>query len=436
MTDAPTRLAPASELKATLAAELEAARQRTASLLEPLSDDELTRQVSPLMSPLVWDLAHIGWFEELWLLRRIAGTEPLAGRYDRLYDAFEHGRAERAELPLMDPALARAYLADVRARALDGLEHADFDSADPLLENGFVYRMIIQHEHQHCETILATLNLRNEPYPLPAEVAPPARELPRREMLVDGGPFPLGTDEEPWAYDNERPAHEVDLQPFWLDTVPVTNGDYLAFVEAGGYDDRRLWTEAGWACRRDEGLERPQFWRRDGGGAWSRVRLGHAEELPLDQPVQHVCWYEADAFARWAGKRLPTEEEWELAASWDGAAKRRYPWGDAPDDRCANLSPSFGPQPVGAYPEGASPAGCEQLVGDAWEWTSSDFRGYPGFTAFPYAEYSEIFFGSDYKVLRGGSWATHPLAVRTTFRNWDFPTRRQIFAGFRCARDA
>jgi iron(II)-dependent oxidoreductase len=196
----------------------------------------------------------------------------------------------------------------------------------------------------------------------------------------------------------------------------------------------------GWSWRIEGSLEHPQFWRRGDDGAWSRYRFGNFEPVPLDEPVQHVCWYEAEAYARWTGKRLPTELEWEKAASWDPVAdrKRRFPWGDeAPGSEHANLGGRrFGPAPAGAYPAGASAYGVHQLVGDVWEWTSSDFRGYPGFEAFPYREYSEVFFETEQKVLRGGSWATHPLVARTTFRNWDFPIRRQIFAGFRCARSA
>jgi iron(II)-dependent oxidoreductase len=163
---------------------------------------------------------------------------------------------------------------------------------------------------------------------------------------------------------------------------------------------------------------------------------------PVDpaRPVCHVCYHEAEAYATWAGKRLPTEYEWEAAASWDPAtgSARAFPWGDEPvTPQLANIDQlSFDVAPVGAYPHNVSALGCYGMIGDVWEWTSSDFHGYPGFEAFPYPEYSQVFFGPEYKVLRGGSWATRPGAIRNTFRNWDYPIRRQIFSGFRCARDA
>ncbi len=426
------------DLKQTVATELHSARQRSLSLLEPLSDHDLRAQHSHLMSPLVWDLAHVGHYEELWLIRNLTGAPPTCAEYDDIYDAFKHPRRERPSLPILGPADARTFVADVRARALDVLDHAELDSA--LLRNAFVYGMVVQHEHQHDETMLATVQLRDTAYPVVEDPQPHGRPLGTAEVFVDAGPFVMGTDLEPWAYDNERPAHEVDLDAFWIDTAPVTNADFAAFVADGGYDRRVWWTDGGWAWRSESALEHPQFWMRDGAGWWLRTRLGAVEVLPADEPVQHVCWYEADAYARWAGKRLPTETEWEKAASWDPASgrKRRYPWGDEPPrPDLANLGQRrLGPDPVGSHPLGVSPYGCHQMVGDVWEWTSSDFEAYPGFASFPYREYSEVFFGSDFKVLRGGSWATHPLAMRTTFRNWDYPIRRQIFAGFRCARDA
>ncbi|MFD1213849.1 SUMF1/EgtB/PvdO family nonheme iron enzyme, partial [Arthrobacter sp. GCM10027362] len=267
----------------------------------------------------------------------------------------------------------------------------------------------------------------------PASAALPA------EVLVPAGPFTMGTSVEPWALDNERPAHLVDLPAYWLDTLPVTNAGYQRFMDDGGYRDRRWWTAEGWAHRSAAGLQAPQFWRREG-GSWLRRRFGVTEPVPADEPVQHVCWYEADAYARWAGRRLPTEAEWEKAARYDPASgrSRRYPWGDQdPGPRHANLGgAALRPAPAGSYPDGASPLGVRQLIGDVWEWVASDFRPYPGFRAFPYREYSEVFFGTGYKVLRGGSWAADAAACRATFRNWDYPVRRQIFSGFRTARDA
>jgi iron(II)-dependent oxidoreductase len=427
------------DLKEIAARELEAVRARSLGLLEPVPEPDLKRQHSPLMSPLVWDLAHVGNYEEIWLLRTIAGLPASDPQLDDIYDAFKHARKERTRLRLLDPQQSRTYISNIRGMVFDTLEKIELDPANPLLAEGYVYGMVIQHEHQHDETMLATLNLRRSEYPLVEPEMPAGMPLAVKEVLVKGGVFQMGTDIEPWAYDNERRAHMVDLPSFWIDTAPVSNADYIGFIESGGYDEGRWWSQNGWAWRHEEGLEHPQFWIARG-GRWYRSRFGRIEPLALDEPVQHVCFYEAEAYAKWAGKRLPTEAEWEKAASWDPVAssKRRYPWGDErPAPEHANLEQRhFRPAPIGAYPAGVSPYGCHQLVGDVWEWTSSDFTAYPGYSWFPYKEYSDVFFDKGYKVLRGGSWATHPTAIRTTFRNWDFPIRRQIFCGFRCARDA
>ncbi|QKW22863.1 ergothioneine biosynthesis protein EgtB [Kitasatospora sp. NA04385] len=426
-------------LRELIAAELLTARERTAQLTEAVDDAELVAQHSPLMSPLVWDLAHIGNQEELWLLRNVGGRDPMHPEIDPLYDAFEHPRAERPRLPLLPPAEARAYAHEVRGRVLDLLAASPLEGA-PLLDAGFAFGMIAQHEQQHDETMLITHQLRTGPAVLDDPPPPAATGGPLApEVLLPAGPFTMGTDTEPWALDNERPAHQVDLPAFWLDTTPVSNGAYQRFLADGGYDDPRWWTPEGWAHRMSAGLSAPLFWQRDG-GQWLRRRFGRLEPVPEDEPVLHVSWYEADAYARWAGRRLPTEAEWEKAARHDPASgrSRRFPWGDAaPGPEHANLGQRhLRPAPVGAYPEGESPCGARQLIGDVWEWTSSDFTGYPGFTAWPYPEYSEVFFGPEYKVLRGGSFAVAPVACRGTFRNWDYPVRRQIFAGFRTARDA
>jgi iron(II)-dependent oxidoreductase len=361
------------DMKQRVAAELEVARARTTALMAPFSDEELTRQVSPLMSPLVWDLAHIGHFEELWISRRLGGAKPIFPEVDDTYDAFAHEREERPSLELLDPTAARTYLAEVRARSLAVLYEIELDSDDPLLCGGFAFGLVAQHEQQHVETMLQTIQLSG----LKHEGGQP-RVLTGGlgAALVEEGSFVMGTADEPWAYDNERPAHEAETGAFSIDVEPVSNGDYAAFLADGGWD------------------EPPLSWERDG-DAWVRRRFGRVEPVPRNEPVQHISWEEADAYARWAGKRLPSEAEWERAAK----------------------------------------LGVLRGVGSVWEWTSSDFAGYPGFRAFPYPEYSEVFFGPEYKVLRGASWATSPTVARVTFRNWDFPVRRQIFAGFRCASD-
>ena len=427
------------ELRSRIAAELDRTRARSAALTGAVDDDELARQHSPLMSPLVWDLAHIGNQEELWLVRDVGGREPVRQDIDELYDAFKHPRADRPALPLLDPAEARRYVSTVRDKVFDVLEAVPLEG-QPLVDGGFAFGMILQHEQQHAETMAATHQLRTGAPVLRAPAPPPAPSgaLPA-EVLVPAGEFTMGTSTEPWALDNERPAHAAHTDAYWIDTTPVSNGAYLEFLADGGYTDQRWWSEAGWAHRVEAGIEAPEFWHRDG-DRWWRTRLGVVEPVPLDEPVQHVNWYEADAYARWAGRRLPTEIEWEKAARYDPASgrSRRYPWGDEdPTPEHANLGQRYlQPAPVGSYPAGASPLGVRQLIGDVWEWTSSTLHGYPGFAAFPYREYSEVFFGPKYPILRGGSWATDRLACRGTFRNWDYPIRRQIFTGFRCARDA
>ena len=329
---------------------LEHARARTEGLLAPLADAQLTQSVSALQSPLVWDLAHIAYYEELWLLRRVGGRAAMLPELDELYDSFAHGRPERAELPLLTPQETRAYMGEVRGSVLDLLPQLALDGDDPLLHGGFVVGLVVQHELQHAETMAQTLALAGWISP----------ELPTVEaegdVLVGAGPFMLGSSQA-WAYDNERPAHVVELAPFRIDRALVTNAEYAAFAGDGAL----------------------------------------ASAAPT-QPVEHVSFHDAEAYARWAGKRLPTEAEWEKAA-----------------------------KTVGDELEHAS--------GAVWQWTSTSFDGYPGFHAFPYAEYSSPFFGNGYRVLRGGSWFTDPLVARTTFRNWDLPERRQIFSGIRCASD-
>jgi gamma-glutamyl hercynylcysteine S-oxide synthase len=416
----------------SLADELTRARARTLRLVE-FDDHELRRQYHPLMSPLVWDLAHIGQQEELWLLR--SGNPDAPGLLDPavegLYDAFVHSRASRVELPLMSPAEAHAYLNTVRDKVFDKLDALPSD--DP----GFAFGLVVSHENQHDETMLQALNLRSGTPLLDTGSRLPAGRpgVAGTSVLVPGGEFVLGADavSEPYSLDNERPAHTIDVPSFRIGRVPVTNGEWQQFMADGGYEQPRWWSDRGWPHRQEADLRAPQFWNPDG----TRIRFGHVEDVPADEPVQHVTFFEAEAYAAWAGARLPTEMEWEKACAWDPAARarRRFPWGASePTSHLANLGgDALRPAPVGAYPAGASAYGAEQMLGDVWEWTTSSLRPWPGFKPMIYEQYSQPFFDGDYKVLRGGSWAVAHGIVRPSFRNWDHPIRRQIFSGVRLA---
>jgi iron(II)-dependent oxidoreductase len=393
-------------LKEGIADRLADAREMTLLLIEPLSEEQLNRVYSPILSPLIWDLGHIANFEELWLVRQIGGRDPLHGELGDLYDAIEQPRKIRGELPILKGDEVRPYMEGVRERTLEVLDEIDLSAGndDRLLRDGFVYEMILAHEHQHNETMLQLLQLVDDYEP--AKVVTPDQSVSDGPEMVEaaGGSFEIGAVETGFAYDNERPRHVVEIAPFEIDRAPVTNGDWISFIE-------------------DTGAERPMYWEADGEGGWIRTAMGRSEPVDPSLPVIHVSWHDADAFAKWAGKRLPTEPEWEAAAT---GADRDH----------ANLDLlSFGCAPAGAYGDAASDCGAVQMLGDVWEWTSSDFTAYPGFEAFPYPEYSEVFFGDTHKVLRGGAWTTRRSVIRNSFRNWDLPERRQIFAGLRCARD-
>ena len=435
-TDAPYS---ASATKQEIAGLLTEARDRTLLLISGLSDKDLHQQHDPLMSPIIWDVGHIAHVEELWLTQNLDGPIEFS-EMPGMYNPFEHPRATRASLALPSLSEMTARLEEIRARVLDRLETVEFDDHNPLLRNAYVYHMVLQHEYQHNETILQTLQLKKgEPYHAPRARAFARRQSAPGEMVsFPGGMVTIGTEDRSAAYDNERPRHEVDLLPFLIDRHPVTNGRYLEFITDGAYQRAELWSEGGRRWLTESGANAPKYWTRDG-DSWISRTMDLTRAVDPARPVCHVCYYEAEAFAKWDGKRLPTEFEWEAAASWDPVSRqaRTYPWGDAkPDSQLANIDQlSFDTAPIATFERDLSPIGCYGMIGDVWEWTSSDFHGYPGFQSFPYKEYSEEFFGSDYKVLRGGSWATRPGAIRNTFRNWDYPIRRQIFSGFRCARD-
>ena len=437
-------LAPTVASAADAVQALTEARERTLALVESVSDEDLERVHSPLMSPLAWDLGHIAAFEDLWLTHRFAGQPLLRGELLDVYDAFETPRAGRGQLPFLRPAPAREYLDEVRARTLDTIAAGD-------IGDGLLHELVIRHEHQHNETMLQTLQLaRLRDYEPPirrsagatAHSAPSGRGGPSAptglEMIeVPAGPCTIGASDHGFAYDNERPRHHTDVRGFMIASEPITNATYLNFVEGGGYERREWWSDEGWSWKEEYDITHPGGWTADLAAEW---RLGKLEPLDSDRPVVHLSWFEADAFARAHGARLPTEIEWEKAATWDQEMEvaRPYPWGEDPPEPGVHANVDLlapGPAPAAASPAGASPYGCLAMIGDVWEWTSSAFDGYPGFVARPYREYSEVFFGPRYRVLRGGSWATRSRGSTPTFRNWDLPQRRQIFSGLRIARD-
>jgi gamma-glutamyl hercynylcysteine S-oxide synthase len=414
---------------------LEEARRRTFALVASVSDDDLERVQSPLMSPLVWDLAHIAAYEDLWLVHRYGERPLLRDDLAAMYDAFETPRAVRGDLPLLGPAQAREYLDEVRSRTLEVIDERGVD-------DGLLHEMVLRHEHQHDETMLQTLMLaRLDGYELAGRRTVPDAPRPAPTGLdmieIAAGECTIGAAPEGFAYDNERPRHRTDVRGYLIGRTPVTNASYLTFVEGGGYERREWWSDEGWAWKEQYDITRPGAWTADLDAEW---RLDGLQPLHPDRPVVHVSWFEADAFARAHGAHLPTEVEWEKAATWDQEKEiaRRYPWGNRRPvpGRHVNLDHrGCGTAPAGGYPDGSSPYGCLGMIGDVWEWTSSRFDGYPGFVAHPYREYSEVFFGGEYRVLRGGSWATRTRVATAAFRNWDYPQRRQIFSGFRIARD-
>ena len=353
--------------------DLAAVRERTLSLVAPLPTADLERQIDELMSPLVWDLAHIAAYEDLWLVHRLGGRALLHGELAAVYDAFETPRSVRGEIELLGHADALRYLDAVRERTLAAM---DSHGTDPV-----VHEMVLRHELQHTETMRQAMRLGG----LLPDGEPPDEPLGGADEWVDvpGGPFAMGAPDDEFSYDNERPRHDADVAPFRIARRPVTNATWMRFVEGGGYIRREWWSDEGWAWKEEYDITHDRS-----------IEAGHP-----DAPVCHVSWFEADAFARFCGARLPTEAEWEKAATWTQATGRPALSG----------------------------------VGRVWEWTASPFTGYPGFRAFPYREYSEVFFGDGHRVLRGGSWATSPRVAGPTFRNWDLPQRRQIFAGLRPA---
>lgn len=437
---------PAKVAATEIAHALTDARARTLSLVADLTDEQLMGPRLAIVNPLLWEIGHVAWFQEKWVLRRRGNTGSARADADALYDSIAIPHDTRWDLPLPSRAETHAYMQEVLERILERVTTVSSNGDDL-----YFYRLALFHEDMHDEAFTYTRQTLG--YPRPRFTPVPDETLRGRtgggplpgDVQIPGGTFLLGaTPDLPFVFDNEKWAYPVEIQPFHIAHAPVTNDDFVSFVEDKGYLRREFWRAEGWRWREKVRAKHPVYWHRDPGGSW--LRRSYDELVPLEphQPVIHVNWYEAEAYCAWAGRRLPTEAEWEVAASGEPAAdgeglavrKRQFPWGDDPIfTGRANLDGyAGGCIDVAGLPDGDSAFGCRQMLGNVWEWTSTEFGPYPGFVADPYKEYSEPWFG-DHKVLRGGCWVTRSRMIRNTWRNFYKPDRRDVLAGFRtCAR--
>jgi iron(II)-dependent oxidoreductase len=418
------------------------ARQRTLALVADLGDEQLRGPRLATVNPLLWEIGHVAWFQELWVLRHALGEAPIRADGDALWDSGAIAHDTRWDLPLPPRPETLRYMAEVCDRVRDRLGREALPAA-----LAYFVRYTTFHEDMHDEAFTYTRQTLD--YRAPALSGHPGTGGAaqagawRGDARVPGGPFVLGARaDEPFVFDNEKWAHPVMLAPFAIARAPVSQSEFAEFVEDRGYGRKELWSDAGWRWREGAGAERPVYWRRAGRG-WERRDFDRWVPLEPHRPVIHVGWFEAEAYCGWARRRLPTEAEWEAAAAGEPDAsgrslsprKRRFPWGDEPPTpERANLDGlALGGVDVAERSAGDSAFGCRQMIGNVWEWTASDFAPYPGFVADAYRDYSQPWFGT-HKVLRGGAWVTRGRLIRNTWRNFYTPDRRDVWAGFRtCA---
>ena len=426
-----------------LAGMLVDSRKRTLELVGDLSDEQMIGPQLRLVNPPLWEIGHLAWFQERWNLRRITDEEfapsTVLERGDEFYDSMEVAHDDRWELPLLSREETLSYM----QRVLDETLHR-LHTEGPTPKAEYFARLAAFHEDMHDEAFTYTLQTHGLPAPPISDYDPSILDGQptgpfEGDAEIPGGEFMLGaTRDIGFVFDNEKWAHPVQVSAFEISRAPVTNEQFRTFVDDGAYLRQELWSEEGLRWLGETGAEHPVYWSRVG-DEWYQRHFDKTGPLNPHAPVIHVNWYEAEAYCRWAGGRLPTEAEWELAASTgsDGSTgrKRLYPWGETlPEPRHANLDGRLlGPVDVAAFPEGDSASGCRQMMGNVWEWCADDFGPYPGFVRDPYKEYSEPWFG-DHKVQRGGSWATRGRLLRNTWRNFALPDRRDLFAGFRTCK--
>ncbi len=420
-----------------LATMMEDAHRRSLALTIGLDEDQLMGPRLPIVNPLRWEIGHVAWFHEKFILRDLYGAEPILSHGDELYDSAAIQQEVRWDLPLLGMAETIGYAETVKNRCLERLDQGLASE-----KHSFMYQFGTFHEDMHTEAYIYSRQTLGYPSPrLGPDRTPEAAGGGSHpgDTSVPGGTFRLGAEREsPFLFDNEKWAHPVRVRPFSIAKAPVSHAEFAEFVDAGGYRRREFWSEAGWKWRKRVGAAHPVYWIPGSGEGFQVRRFDLIEPLPLNEPIIHVNWFEANAYCAWAGRRLPTEVEWETAALGEPAGeglastKRTYPWGEAPPDpRRANLDGwSLSCIDVGALPAGDSAFGCRQMLGNVWEWTADTFRPFPGFLPDAYRDYSEAGFHQT-KVLRGGAWATRGRMLTGRYRNFFSPDRRDVMAGFR-----
>ena len=440
-------------------------RARTLEIVAPLEIEDYVIQTAEFMSPPRWHIGHTSWFFET-VLRKYQPeykvySEEFLFYFNSYYEGFgerieRQKRGTRSRPTVAETRQYRAHIDQQMARFIESV--SDRDDAPEIMS---IVRLGLEHEMQHQELLVYDIkHLLVDQFDAPMKPAPASTETVSGMVEIEGGLFDLGYAErgssptvregslesggkpphsKDFAWDNEKPAHKVFLQDFLIDRAPVSNAEYLEFMSAGGYKDFRWWHSAGWEKVNTENWQAPLYWEQQS-NEWMIRDFGglHPVAEKLNEPVAHVSFLEASAYAKWAGKRLPTEAEWEKAATFlpSSNAKREFPWGDSsPEESKANLFENgfWNVAPIGSFPEGQSALGCQQMIGDVWEWTTSDYTPYPGFKS-EFDEYNDKWFVGQ-KVLRGGSFATPQIHIRSTYRNFFYPHERWMIAGFRCAKD-
>ncbi len=430
------------DFPAAITESLREARRRTISLVDDLNDKQMMGPRLEIVNPLLWEIGHVAWFQEYWILRHLNRRPSILEKGDALYDSAKVAHETRWNIPLLSRMSVQSYMQEVLERVIDlygAAKEYDDDAA-------YFLSLALLHEDMHDEAFTYTRQTLGYPQPsFDGAVRQSTERFDAEKLgdaLIPGGRFLRGSmSNHHFVFDNEMDAHEVEIEPFAISRTAVTNSEFAAFVDEGGYQRKEFWSDAGCRWRESSDAKHPVYWQRQG-NQWLRRNFDELVALEDHLPVLHVNWYEADAFCRWAKRRLPTEAEWEMAASAEpntaggiSQRKRRFPWGDdPPTPERANLDwRTMGCTDVRALREGDSAFGCRQMIGNVWEWTASDFNPYPGFVPGAYKEYSAPWFG-DHKVLRGGCWTTRSRLIHNAYRNFYKPDRGDVWAGFRtCA---